>query len=114
MLLLCGPAQSEAGQWQVPAEPVVVLPPARNTHDIKSCAPLEPERSQMPHSPFARRLHSGAQQEVGVEEEVTQAAFTVASIHHEAIAHQLTPLSGRIHPGICGFGQGAFMFMLQS
>lgn len=35
---------------------------------------------------------SGAQQEVGVEEKVTQAVFPLARVHHEAVAHQLAPL----------------------
>lgn len=37
-------------------------------------------------------FESGAQKEVGVKEEVTQAAHAFARIHHKAIAYQLTPL----------------------
>lgn len=46
----------------------------------------------MPHSPSARPLEPGAQQEIGVEEEVPQAALPLARVHHEAVTHQLMPL----------------------
>lgn len=44
------------------------------------------------HSPSACMFESGAQQEVGVKEDVTQAAFPLAHIHHKAVTHQLTSL----------------------
>lgn len=43
-------------------------------------------------SPFGCMFESSAEQEVGVKEEVTQAAFPLTDIHHEAVAHQFTPL----------------------
>lgn len=43
-------------------------------------------------SPSGCMFESSAQQQIGVKEEVTQAAFPIAHIHHKAVAHQLTPL----------------------
>lgn len=57
-------------------------------------------------SPSGGLLHSGAQQQVGVEEEVSQAVFavTAAAVRHEAVAHQLTPLRRKINGSSCGRG----------
>lgn len=57
---------------------------------------------------------SRAQQEVGVEEEVTQAAFPLAHVHHKAVTHQLTPLSDAQAQHVlgCNAQAGIFMYIL--
>lgn len=58
------------------------------TSGRSECGPRSPL-----HSPFGCGFVSVAQQEVGVKEEVTQAALPLAHVHNEAVTHQLTPLS---------------------
>lgn len=80
------PAKLEPGQRQVPAEPVMfLLPGGEQTLRF----PLHRQRPVLRVcSPSARLFHPGAQQEVGVQEEVAKAALSLAHVHHEAVAHQ--------------------------
>lgn len=87
-MLFRHPAKLEPGQRQVPAEPVVVLLPG-GRGIISFCVSRHEQRGVLPpRSPSARLFEPGAQQEVRVEEEVAQGAFTLTDVHHKAVAHQ--------------------------
>lgn len=63
---------------------------------MQTTFPTSPGVSLSLHSPSGCMFESGAQQEIGVKEEVTQVAIPLAHIHHKAVTHQLTSL--QTHP----------------
>lgn len=65
---------------------MVLLPGGEQTFTFLS--PPQPRPVLRLRSPSARLFDPGAQQEVGVKEEVAQAALALARVHHEAVAHQ--------------------------
>lgn len=113
VFLLGNPVKFETGERQVPAEPVLVRPPGseKEKHAFTKRRPLSahmPKCILGPRSPSACWLQPGAEQEVGVKEEVAQVAFPIACVHQEAVAHQLTPLEEHKHTlTMAVFSEGA-------